>query len=68
MVDVVVGDVLVVGGTFGDNSVHDIRRQFLVCLYRNREIAVTAARFNIKTTYFIRDDGLLVVLGDNIFE
>lgn len=68
MEDIIIVDIFVGGGAFGDNSVHDIRRQFLVCLYRNREIAVTATGFNIKTTYFIRDNGLFFILRNDVFK
>ena len=46
--------------------VDDICSKFLVRLDRNREIAMTTASLNIKTTYLIGHNRFLVVERDNI--
>ena len=53
---------------FRNHCVHNIRRQFLVRFHGNWEIAVTATGLNIKTAYFIRDDRLFLILGDDVFK
>ena len=56
------------GGVLCNHRIHDIRRQFLVRFHGDRKVAVTATGLNIKTAYFIRDDRLFLILGDNVFE